>query len=68
MKEATKGEATTREQDRAIVAVADAQEAAAKGDDPAVLQHLKGAGRWALGIAEKIGVEVATEAFKKAIS
>jgi uncharacterized protein YjbI with pentapeptide repeats len=63
-----KGEATgTREQDKAIGAVADAEEAAVKGDGPAALRYLKGAGTWALGIAEKIGVNVATEALKRAI-
>lgn len=30
-------------------------------------QHLKGAGKWALGIAEKIGVAVAAEALKRAM-
>ena len=65
---AMKGEATgTREQDKAIGAVADAEEAAAKGDGPATLRYLKSAGGWALGLAEKLGVEVAKEALKKAI-
>jgi hypothetical protein len=65
---AMKGEVTgTREEDKAIGAVADAEEAAAKGDGPAALRYLKGAGAWAFGIAEKIDVAVATEALKKAI-
>ena len=63
-----KGEATgTREQDKAIGAVADAEEAAIKGNGPAALRYLKSAGTWALGIAEKIGVNVATEALKRAM-
>jgi len=63
-----KGEATgTREQDKAIVAVADVEEAAAKGDGPAALGYLKTAGKWTLGIAEKIGVAVAAEAIKRAM-
>ncbi|MFL5285451.1 MAG: pentapeptide repeat-containing protein [Rhodopila sp.] len=65
---AMKSEATgTREQDKAIGAVADAEEAAAKGDGQAVLQYLKSAGKWTLGIAEKIGVPVVIEALKRAM-
>jgi hypothetical protein len=30
-------------------------------------QHLKNAGRWALDVATKIGVNLATEALKKAL-
>jgi hypothetical protein len=62
MKQETEG---TREQDKAIVAVADAEEAAINGDGPTTLQRLKAAGKWALGIAEKIGVTVAAEAIKR---
>jgi hypothetical protein len=63
-----KGEATgTREQDKAIGAVADAEEAAAKGDGPAALGYLKSAGNWALDTAQKIGVGVAVEALKRAM-
>src|SRR5947199_8761495 len=59
---ALKGETTgTREQDKAVVAVADAEEAAAKGDGPGALQHLTSAGRWAFGVAEKSGVTVAAK-------
>jgi uncharacterized protein YjbI with pentapeptide repeats len=66
LRAAMKGETTgTREQDKAIGAVADAEEAAAKGDDSAALRYLKGAGTWAVGIAEKIGVGVAIEALKR---
>jgi len=64
MKQETQG---TREQDKAIVAVADAEEAAVKGDGPTVLQYLKTAGTWAFGVAEKIGVSVAAEAIKRAM-
>jgi uncharacterized protein YjbI with pentapeptide repeats len=68
LRDAMKGESTgAREQDKAIGAVADAEEAAAKGDGPAALRYLKSAGEWTLGIAEKIGVAVATEALKKAM-
>jgi hypothetical protein len=57
----------TREQDKAVAAVAEAEEAAVQGDGLAVLRHLKAAGKWTLGIAEKIGVAVAVEAIKKAM-
>ena len=59
--------AGTREQDKAIGAVADAEQAAARGDGPAALQYLKSAGKWTLKIAEGIGVPVAIEALKKAM-
>lgn len=64
MKQETEG---TREQDKAIAAVAEAEEAAIKGDGPAALRHLKTAGKWTLGIAEKIGVPVAIEFIKRAM-
>jgi hypothetical protein len=68
VRDTMKGEATgKREQDTEISAVAYAEEAAAKGDGPTALRYLKGAETWALGIAEKIGVAVATEALKRAI-
>jgi hypothetical protein len=55
------------DQDEAIGAVAAAEKAAVNGDGPTTLQHLNTAGKWALGIAEKIGVTVATEAIKRAM-
>jgi hypothetical protein len=53
------------EQDEAVGAVAAAEKAAIKGDGPTTLQHLKTAGKWTLGIAEKIGVPLAVEAMKR---
>ena len=68
LRNAMKGETTgTREEDKAIGAVADAEEAATKDDGSAVFGYLKGAGIWGLKIAEKIGVSLATEALKKAM-
>jgi hypothetical protein len=68
LREAMKVEATgTREQDKAIGAVADAEEAASKHDEPAALRYLKSAGTWTLGIAEKVGVSLATEVLKKSM-
>lgn len=63
-REATEG-TRTPEQDEAIGAVTAAAKAAAQGDGPTVLRHLKAAGKWALEVAEKIGVAVAAEAIKK---
>lgn len=57
----------TREQDKATGAVADAEEAAAKGDGTAAMRHLRSAGAWTLGVAERIGVAIATEALKRAM-
>jgi uncharacterized protein YjbI with pentapeptide repeats len=69
LRTAMKGETTgTRDEDKAIGAVADAEEAASKGDEPAVLRYLKGAGSWGLGVAEKIGVALTIEALKKAMT
>jgi hypothetical protein len=55
------------EQDEAIGAVAAAEKTATKGDGPTTLGHLKTAGKWTLGVAEKIGVAVAAEAIKRAM-
>jgi hypothetical protein len=68
LRAAMKGEGTgTREQDKAIGVVADAEEAATRGDGPAALRYLKSAGEWTLGVAEKIGVALAVEALKRAM-
>jgi Pentapeptide repeats (8 copies) len=68
LREAMKGEATaTREQDKAIGAVTDAEEAAARGDGPAALRYLKSAGTWTLKVAEEFGAAVTVEALKKAM-
>lgn len=68
LRAAMKAESTgSREQDKAIGAVADAEGAAAGGDGPAALRHLKSAGRWTLGVAEKIGVAAAVEVLKRSM-
>jgi hypothetical protein len=54
------------EQDIAIGQIAAAETAAQKGDATSVLHHLKSAGKWAFDFATKIGVNVASEAIKKA--
>src|SRR3954447_12667974 len=50
-----------REEDRAVVAVAHAEEAAAEGDGPGALRRLESAGKRAPGVAEKTGVSVAAK-------
>lgn len=62
-----KAAATTAEQDAAVGEVALAEVAAKKQDGPKALVHLKNAGQWALSMAEKIGVGVATAAIKTAM-
>jgi hypothetical protein len=53
--------------DKAVVEIGEAQEAAQNQDSPRALQHLKNVGQWALDVATKIGVNLATEALKKAL-
>jgi hypothetical protein len=65
--EAMKSEETKPEQDMAIGAVAAAQQAANNGSGPKALEYLKSAGEWALQVAEKIGVGVATAAIKSSL-
>jgi hypothetical protein len=67
LRTAMRSEAETREQDKAVGVVADAEEAAAKGDGATALRHLKAAGKWTLGIAEKIGVPLAIEYLKRGL-
>lgn len=62
-----KGEATKPEHDVSIGAIASAENSAKEGNGPKVLESLSKAGKWALDIATKIGVPVATEALKAAI-
>jgi hypothetical protein len=64
MKQKTEG---TREQDKAVAAVAEAEEAAIKGDGQTALRHLKTAGKWALEVAKEIVVPVAVEVMKKSV-
>lgn len=61
-------EATEAEHYSSMGAIASAESCAKKGDGTGALEHLSKAGKWALGIAEKIGVPVATEALKVAVS
>lgn len=67
LRPALKEAATTAEEDVAVGEVALAEVAAKQSNGPKALSHLKNAGRWTLGIAEKIGVGLATAAIKTAI-
>ena len=59
-------ERESAEHDISIGQVAAAEQAASKGDGPKALEYLKNAGKWALDIASKIGVELATATLKTA--
>jgi hypothetical protein len=66
LRKAMRGVTTgARGEDKAIGAVADAEDAAVNGDGPTALRCLKNAGKWPLEIAEKIGVGIAAETIKK---
>jgi len=62
-----KANATEPEHDMAIGAVAAAESEAKKGDQSKTLEYLSKAGNWAIDIASKIGVAVATDALKRAM-
>ena len=61
-------EASDPEHQIAIGSIAAAEKAAAAGNGAKSLEYLKSGGKWALTIAEKIGVPVATAALKAALS
>jgi hypothetical protein len=67
LRPALKAAATSAADDAAVGEVASAEVAAKENDGPKTLAHLKNAGKWALGVAEKIGVGVATAAIKTAM-
>lgn len=67
LRPALKSAANTAEEDVAVGEVALAEVAAKQKDGPKALVHLRNAGRWALEVAEKVGVGVATAAIKTAL-
>jgi hypothetical protein len=67
LRRAMRKEADEPSHDKAVAEVGAAEEAAQKADGPSVVKHLKNAGKWALDVATKIGVNVATEALKKSL-
>jgi hypothetical protein len=60
-------EASSPQHDAEIAALGQAQVAAEDRDGPAALSHLAKVGRWALSVAEKLGVGVAVIAIKTAV-
>jgi hypothetical protein len=64
---AMKEAASAPEQYQALAATAAAEAAAKSGDGPKALENLKNAGGWALAVAEKIGVTVASAALKESL-
>ncbi len=60
-------EATTAEHYSEIGDIANAEIEAAKGNESKALEYLSKTGKWSLGIAEKIGVGVATAAIKSTL-
>jgi hypothetical protein len=60
-------EAKEPEHGTAIRAIATAEEAATAKDSSKVAESLKGAGKWALDVASKIGTSLATEAIKQSM-
>jgi hypothetical protein len=65
---ALRKEASEPEHDEALGAVAAAQKAAKEENGPKVLEYLSTAGKWTLDIATKIGVPIAIEALKRAMT
>jgi hypothetical protein len=62
-----RNEPPSNEHDVASGAIAQTEMAAAAQDGPGALAHPRNAGKWALGVAEKIGVGVAAGATKTAL-
>jgi hypothetical protein len=58
--------AKTPEDDQIVADIGQAELAAKGGDGPSAIRHLRGAGKWALGVATSIGVAVAAAAIKAA--
>ncbi len=67
LRAAARVEVETAEQEAALGQIASAEIAARSQDGPAALAHLRNAGKWALSVAEKIGVGVAIAAIKTAM-
>jgi hypothetical protein len=67
LRSALRKDAVTAEQDASVGALAEAEQAAAKGDEQSTFQALKRAGSWALDKASAVGVAVAAAALRKAL-
>ena len=64
---AMKGEGKSTAHDIATGQIAAAKEAADNKDQKGTVSALKSAGKWALGVAQKIGVTVASKAIEDAM-
>lgn len=62
-----KERAKTVEEDRAVVAVGEAEDAARKGDQHTLFALLKKAGEWSLKVATDVGAPVAQKALEAAL-
>jgi len=60
-------QATDPSHDKALGAVAAAEEAAADNNGAKVMENLRAAGKWAFDVATKIGTTVAADALKAAL-
>jgi len=67
LREALKTKSRTIEQDQAVGKIADAEQAAKKGDGPGVIKHLKTVGKWVLDVSTSLGTNIATELVKKSM-
>jgi hypothetical protein len=67
LRKSLRAKAQTAEDDQAVVAVGEAELEAKKGNGPGTFEKLARAGKWALGIAEEIGVKLAVEALSKSL-
>jgi hypothetical protein len=64
---AMRSASTSPQNDQAVVELGQAQWEARAGNGPAVMKHLRAAGRWALETAGTIGASVAETAIKIAL-
>lgn len=64
---AMRAEGRDVEHDESLALVGQAQKAAETGDTKTVMDRLKGAGSWALGIANKLALTAASQAIEDAI-
>ena len=67
LREAMSQEAKETDQENAVGDVAKAEQAARAEDLPKVVEYLKSAGGWALDVATKVGVSLASEALKRSL-
>ena len=67
LRKALRQQGTLPEHDIALGSVAAAENAAREGNKTGAMDHLKGAGKWCLEVATKLGVEVAASAIKSSM-